>query len=178
MYSLFDTHSAVGFACREASFVNKASLLPHVTSPVNPASPGFRRRIYNHLESCAVRPRKYQRTDADFKRAGGIGSGVVVSLYPVCDALPVGAGGVGIGPVDSLINLRPASVSNGAHTLEITANDGTGGTATRTYTFSKNVSEIEFQLATPLATDDAVTKAIITARAGLVVYSDSAPLLS
>jgi hypothetical protein len=38
VYSLFDTHSAVGFACREASFVNKASLLPHVTSPVNPAS--------------------------------------------------------------------------------------------------------------------------------------------
>lgn len=53
-------------------------------------------------------------------------------------------------------------LSNGAHTLEITANDGTGGTATRTYTFSKNVSEIEFQLATPLATDDAVTKAIMS----------------
>ncbi|MBD5117635.1 MAG: fibronectin type III domain-containing protein [Clostridiales bacterium] len=53
-------------------------------------------------------------------------------------------------------------LSNGSHTLTITADDGTGGTATRTYTFSKNVSEIEFQLATPLATDDAVTKAIMS----------------
>lgn len=53
-------------------------------------------------------------------------------------------------------------LSNGSHTLTITADDGTGGTATRTYTFSKNVQEIEFQLAKPLATDDAVTKAIMT----------------
>lgn len=53
-------------------------------------------------------------------------------------------------------------LSNGSHTLKITADDGTGGTATRTYTFSKNVSEIEFKLATPLATDDAVTKAIMS----------------
>ena len=53
-------------------------------------------------------------------------------------------------------------LSNGSHTLTIAADDGNGGTATRTYTFSKNVSEIEFQLATPLATDDAVTKAIMS----------------
>ena len=53
-------------------------------------------------------------------------------------------------------------LSNGSHTLTITADDGTGGSATRTYTFSKNVSEIEFQLATPLETDDAVTKAIMS----------------
>ena len=38
MYSLLLTASAVGFACLEASSVNKASLLPHVTSPVKPTS--------------------------------------------------------------------------------------------------------------------------------------------
>lgn len=53
-------------------------------------------------------------------------------------------------------------LSNGSHTLTITADDGTGGTATRTFTFTKNVSEIEFQLETPLSSDDAVTKGIMS----------------
>lgn len=51
---------------------------------------------------------------------------------------------------------------NGSHTLTITATDDYGGTATRTYTFAKNETEIELTLATPLAADDMITKAIMS----------------
>lgn len=50
---------------------------------------------------------------------------------------------------------------NGSHTLTITATDNLGGTATRTYTFTKNVTEIEMTLEKPLAADGAVTRAIM-----------------
>ena len=53
-------------------------------------------------------------------------------------------------------------LANGSHTLTITAADNVGGTATRTYTFAKNETEIEMTLATPLTSDDAVTKAIMS----------------
>ena len=53
-------------------------------------------------------------------------------------------------------------LANGSHTLTITAADNVGGTATRTYTFAKNETEIEMTLATPLSSDDAVTKAIMS----------------
>lgn len=51
---------------------------------------------------------------------------------------------------------------NGSHTLTITATDNYGGTTTRTYTFSKNETQIELTLATPLPADDLVTKAIMS----------------
>lgn len=51
---------------------------------------------------------------------------------------------------------------NGSHTLTITATDNLGGTATRTYTFTKNETEIEMTLATPLAADAQITKAIMS----------------
>lgn len=51
---------------------------------------------------------------------------------------------------------------NGSHTMTITASDNYGGTTTRTYTFSKNETEIELTLATPLPADDLVTKAIMS----------------
>lgn len=51
---------------------------------------------------------------------------------------------------------------NGSHSLKIVAADNYGGTATRVYTFSKNETEIELTLATPLSADDAVTKAIMS----------------
>lgn len=51
---------------------------------------------------------------------------------------------------------------NGSHTLTITATDDYGGIATRTYTFTKNETEIELTLATPLAADDMITKAIMS----------------
>lgn len=53
-------------------------------------------------------------------------------------------------------------ILNGSHTLTITATDDYGGTATRTYTFTKNVTEIELTLATPLAADDMIEKAIMS----------------
>lgn len=43
---------------------------------------------------------------------------------------------------------------NGSHTLKIVAADNYGGSATRTYTFTKNETEIELTLATPLTADD------------------------
>ena len=53
-------------------------------------------------------------------------------------------------------------LANGSHTLTIAAADNVGGTATRTYTFTKNETEIELTLAEPLSSDDAVTKAIMS----------------
>ncbi len=53
-------------------------------------------------------------------------------------------------------------LANGSHTLTIAAADNVGGTATRTFTFTKNETEIEMTLATPLSSDDAVTKAIMS----------------
>lgn len=51
---------------------------------------------------------------------------------------------------------------NGSHTLKIVAADNCGGSATRTYTFTKNETEIELTLATPLTADDMVTKGIMS----------------
>ena len=51
---------------------------------------------------------------------------------------------------------------NGSHTLKIVAADNYGGSATRTYTFTKNETEIELTLATPLTADDMVTKGIMS----------------
>ena len=52
-------------------------------------------------------------------------------------------------------------ILNGTHTIVITADDGNGGTATRTWTFSKSETQIELTLATPMATDAAATKSIM-----------------
>lgn len=53
-------------------------------------------------------------------------------------------------------------LSNGSHKLTITATDNYGGSATRTYTFTKNETEIELTLSAPLDADDMVTKAIMS----------------
>ncbi len=53
-------------------------------------------------------------------------------------------------------------LANGSHTLTITAADSSGGTTERTFTFTKNETEIELTLAEPLPSDDAVTKAIMS----------------
>ena len=51
---------------------------------------------------------------------------------------------------------------NASHTLKIAAADSEGGTAEKVFTFSKNETEIELKLKTPLAADDRVTKAIVS----------------
>lgn len=53
-------------------------------------------------------------------------------------------------------------LSNGSHALTITATDNYGGAVTRTYTFSKNETEIEITLETPLPADAMITKAIMS----------------
>ena len=53
-------------------------------------------------------------------------------------------------------------LSNGSHALTITATDNYGGAVTRTYTFSKNETEIEIILETPLPADAMITKAIMS----------------
>jgi len=50
---------------------------------------------------------------------------------------------------------------NGTHTLTITVTDNFGGTATRTLTFSKNETQIELILTTPLEAEEAVTRAVM-----------------
>jgi hypothetical protein len=54
------------------------------------------------------------------------------------------------------------SLLNGSHTLTIHAADTHGGEATRTYTFTKNETQIEVMLATPLAADDMIEQAIMS----------------
>lgn len=51
-------------------------------------------------------------------------------------------------------------ILNGSHTWKITADDGNSGTATRTLTFAKAVTEISFTTAI-MAADDMPTKAIV-----------------
>jgi hypothetical protein len=53
-------------------------------------------------------------------------------------------------------------ILNGAGALTITATDNYGMSATRAFSFSKNVSEIEFTLAEPLAADDAVSRVVMS----------------
>ena len=50
---------------------------------------------------------------------------------------------------------------NGQHNLKIVADDGKEGISEKIFTFSKNETEIEFELKEPLQADDKITKAII-----------------
>ena len=53
-------------------------------------------------------------------------------------------------------------ILNGAQTLKIEVQDSEGGASEKTFAFSKNESEIELKLKTPLPADDRVTKALIS----------------
>lgn len=57
-------------------------------------------------------------------------------------------------------------VLNGSHTWKITADDGNGGTATRTITFTKAVTGISFTTKV-LAADDMPTKAIVNMKGNI-----------
>ena len=50
---------------------------------------------------------------------------------------------------------------NGQHNLKIVADNGKEGISEKIFTFSKNETEIEFELKEPLQADDKITKAII-----------------
>lgn len=52
------------------------------------------------------------------------------------------------------------TVLNGTHTLTITADDGKGGTAVRTLTLTKSVTELSFYLWPPLESTDMASRAI------------------
>ncbi len=53
------------------------------------------------------------------------------------------------------------SVTNGQHTFKVVATDENGASVTRTATFTKNITKIEFELAEPLPADEMPTKALI-----------------
>lgn len=53
-------------------------------------------------------------------------------------------------------------ILNGVQTLKIEVQDNEGGVSEKTFAFSKNESEIELKLKTPLPADDRVTKALIS----------------
>ena len=52
------------------------------------------------------------------------------------------------------------TVLNGSHTITITADDGKGGTAVRTLTLTKSVTELSFYLWPPLESTDMASRAI------------------
>lgn len=54
---------------------------------------------------------------------------------------------------------------NANHILKITVEDSEGGKTEKTFTFSKNETKIEFELKTPLKSDDRITKALINVSA-------------
>ena len=54
---------------------------------------------------------------------------------------------------------------NANHILKITVEDSNGGKTEKTFTFSKNETKIEFELKTPLKSDDRITKALINVSA-------------
>ena len=51
---------------------------------------------------------------------------------------------------------------NGSHNLKIVVEDSEGGRTEKTFIFSKNETEIELEIKTPLPADDRVTKAIVS----------------
>lgn len=53
-------------------------------------------------------------------------------------------------------------ILNGQHTLTVTATDSEGASAVRTWTFSKNETEIELTLENPLPADDMISKTIMS----------------
>lgn len=58
-------------------------------------------------------------------------------------------------------------ILNTTNTLKLVVEDDEGGKAEKNFTFSKNETEIEFKLKTPLSADSRVTKAIISIMAGI-----------
>lgn len=54
------------------------------------------------------------------------------------------------------------SLSLGAHTATITADDGKGGIAVRTYTFTKKDDRIKFSLKTPVETSIAAKRIVVS----------------
>lgn len=55
-----------------------------------------------------------------------------------------------------------SSLSLGSHTITITVDDGKGGTATRTYTFTKVDDRIKFRLKNPIETSIAAKKIVVS----------------
>lgn len=60
---------------------------------------------------------------------------------------------------------------NGTHTMTITATDQLGASVTRTWTFTKSVTSIEFTLTNPLPADDMPTKCIVNLTGSLPIGS-------
>lgn len=65
------------------------------------------------------------------------------------------------------------TVLNGSHTITITADDGKGGTAVRTLTFTKKVDSICFHLDPPLESTDMASRAIESIVAQIPVGAES-----
>ena len=66
---------------------------------------------------------------------------------------------------------RWVKLLNGPHTMTITATDQLGASVTRTWTFTKSVTSIEFTLTNPLPADDMPTKCIVNLTGSLPIGS-------
>ena len=66
-----------------------------------------------------------------------------------------------------------STLSLGSHTITIIVNDGKGGTATRTYTFTKTDDRIKFTLKNPIETSIAAKKLVVS---GVVTVPTGATL--
>ena len=62
--------------------------------------------------------------------------------------------------------------TNGTHTMTITASDGFGNSATRTYTFTKNVTSFSIMNSTPMESDSMPTRITVTVNRNIPAEAD------
>jgi len=108
----------------------------------------------------------YTITDAD--------DGAVVTVVEKLDGKEIRTYTATLGATNTfdITGDRWVKLLNGPHTMTITATDQLGASVTRTWTFTKSVTSIEFTLTNPLPADDMPTKCIINITGSLPLGSE------